>query len=43
MLKLKYIITELKNGKAFQKNEIEEILKSKNPLKISEKIAKNRE
>ena len=33
----------IKKWQSLSKNEIEEILKSKNPLKISEKIAKNRE
>ena len=33
----------IKKWQNLSKNEIEEILKSKNPLKISEKIAKNRE
>ena len=33
----------IKKWQSLSKNEIEEILKSKNPLKISEKIEKNRE
>ena len=33
----------IKKWQNLSKNEIEEILNSKSPLKISEKIAKNRE
>ena len=42
-VKIKIFNHRIKKWQNLSKNEIEEILKSKNPLKISEKIAKNRE
>lgn len=42
-VKIEIFNHRIKKWQSLSKNEIEEILKSKNPLKISEKIAKNRE
>ncbi len=42
-IKIEIFNHRIKKWQSLSKNEIEEILKSKNPLKISEKIAKNRE
>ena len=42
-VKIKIYNHRIKKWQSLSKNEIDEILKSKNPLKISEKIAKNRE
>lgn len=42
-IKIKIFNHRIKKWQNLSKNEIGEILKSKNPLKISEKIAKNRE
>jgi hypothetical protein len=42
-VKIKIFNHRIKKWQNLSKNEIGEILKSKNPLKISEKIAKNRE
>ena len=42
-VKIKIYNHRIKKWQSLSKNEIEEILKSKNSLKISEKIAKNRE
>ena len=42
-IKIEIFNHRIKKWQSLSKNEIEEILKSKSPLKISEKIAKNRE
>lgn len=42
-VKIKIYNHRIKKWQSLSKNEIKEILNSKNPLKISEKIAKNRE
>ena len=42
-IKIEIFNHRIKKWQSLSKNEINEILKSKNPLKISEKIAKNRE
>ena len=42
-IKIKIYNFQIRRFQSLSKNEIKELLESKNPLKTSEKIAKNRE